>query len=217
VSRGARPYRGVDAAERRAGRRRRLLAAGLDLLGSDQPDLSELTVRGVCQQAGLASRYFYESFTDKDGFVAGVFDWVVADLAATTQAAVAAVPADEQARAGMANVVRTVADDARIGRLLFSTQLANAVVMRKRAESSALFAVLSGQYAVDTLRAPANERVKAGAHFAVGGVSQTLSAWLAGDVRLEPEQLADHLASLLVELTEPSLYRTGDFTDSKQR
>lgn len=216
-ARGSRPYRGVDAAKRLAERRRRLLSAGLDLLGPDRPDLSELTVRGVCQRAGLASRYFYESFVDKDAFVAGVFDWVVADLAATTQAAVAAVPADEQARAGMANVVRTIAEDARIGRLLFSTQLANAVVMRKRADSSALFALLYGQYAVDTLRAPANDRVKAAAHFAVGGVGQTISAWLAGDVRLTPDQLADHLASLLVELTEPSLYRTGNFADSMQR
>ena len=86
----------------------------------------------------------------------------------------------------MANIVRTIADDARIGRLLFSTQLANAVVVRKRAESSALFAMLSGQYAGDALRMPANDRIKAGAQFAVGGVVQTISAWLDGDVRLEP-------------------------------
>ncbi|WP_239655281.1 TetR/AcrR family transcriptional regulator [Mycobacterium riyadhense] len=205
-TRSVRRYRGVEAAERLAERRGRLLAAGLDLLGSDRPDLSELTVRGICRHAGLASRYFYESFTDKDEFVSGVFDWVVAELAATTQAAVAAVPAHEQSRAGMANVVRTIAGDVRIGRLLFSTQLANPVIVRKRAESSGLFAMLSGQYAVDVLRAPANDRIKAAAHFAVGGVGQTISAWLAGDVRMEPEQLVHLLASLLDELTDPSLY-----------
>jgi AcrR family transcriptional regulator len=202
----ARPYRGVEAAERVAGRRRQFLTAGLDLLGADQ-DVSALTVRGICDRAGLAARYFYESFSDKDQFVSRVFDWVVAELAATTQAAVAAVPADEQTRAGMANIVRTIAGDARIGRLLFNTQLGDPVIVRKRAESSALFAMLSGQYAVDTLRAPANDRVKAAAHFVVGGVGQTISAWLAGDVRLEPDQLVDHLASLLDELTNPDLYR----------
>lgn len=202
-----RPYRGIAAKQRLAARRGRLLAAGLDLLGADQQDISELTVRGICSRAGLAARYFYESFTDKDEFVSGVFDWVIADLAATTQAAVAAVPAREQSRAGMANIVRTIADDPRIGRLLFGTQLANAVVMRKRAESSALFAMLSGQYAGDALRIPANDRIKAGAHFAVGGVRQSISAWLDGDVRLGPDQLVDQLASLLDELAEPSLYR----------
>ena len=205
-----RPYRGVEAAERLAARRGRLLAAGLDLLGADQRDIAELTVREDCRRAGLATRYFYESFTDKDEFVSGVFDWVVADLAATTQAAVAAVPTHEQTRAGMANIVRTIANDARVGRLLFSTQLADAVVVRKRAESSALFAMLSGRHAVDTLRAPANDRVKAAAHFAVGGVGQTISAWRAGKVRLEPDQLVDHLASLLDELTNPDLYRVTE-------
>ena len=201
-----RPYRGVEAAERLATRRNRLMAAGLDLLGAEQQDISALTVRGICRRAGLGARYFYESFTDKDEFVGRVFDWVVADLAATTQAAVAAVPVHEQTRAGMANIVRTIAGDARVGRLLFSTQLADAVIVRKRAESSALFAMLFGQYAGDALRMPANDRIKAGAHFAVGGVGQTISAWLAGDVQLKPDQLIDQLATLLDEITDPNLY-----------
>lgn len=206
-SSSTRPYRGVEAAERLASRRNRLLGAGLDLLGDQRPDLSAVTVRGVCRRAGLAARYFYESFTDKDEFVSCVFDWVVAELAATTQAAVAAVPADEQTRAGIANIVRTITDDARVGRLLFSTQLADPVVVRKRAESSALFAMLSGQHVGNALRVPANDRIKAAAHFVVGGVGQTISAWLAGAVRLEPGELVDHLTALLDELAEPNLYR----------
>src|SRR3954454_22179885 len=116
-----RPYRGVEAADRLSDRRRRFLEAGLDILGSDT-DLAELTVRGICRQAGVALRYFYESFTDKDDFVGQIFDWVIADIAATTQAAVAAAPLKEQTRAGIANVVRTVAADTRVGRLLFSSQ-----------------------------------------------------------------------------------------------
>jgi AcrR family transcriptional regulator len=203
----ARPYGGVEAAERLATRRNRLIAAGLDLLGTEQQNISAVTVRGVCRSAGLAARYFYESFADKDEFVGCVFDRVVAELAATTQAAVAAVPADEQTRAGMANIVRTITDDPRVGRLLFSTQLADPVIVRKRAESSALFAMLSGQHVGNALRVPANERIKAAAHFVVGGVGQTISAWLAGDVQLEPDQLVDQLAALLDELAEPNLYR----------
>lgn len=209
-AKGPRPYRGVEAAERLAARQRRLLAAGLELLGAEQQDISAVTVRGICAEAGLAARYFYESFTDKDDFVGRVFDSVVAELAATTQAAVASVPAQERTRAGMANIVRTIAGDARIGRLLFNTQLANAVIVRKRAESRALFVMLSGQHAVDTLRAPSNERVRAAAHFVVGGVGQTISAWLAGDLQLRPDELVDHLAALLEELTNPDLYRVTE-------
>lgn len=208
----ARPYGGVEAAQRLAIRRNRFLAAGLDLLGAEQQNISAVTVRGVCRQAGLAARYFYESFADKDEFVACVFDWVVAELAATTQAAVAAVPAHEKTHAGITNIVRTIAGDARVGRLLFSTQLADPVIVRKRAESSALFAMLSGQHVGDMLRVPANDRIKAAAHFVVGGVGQTISAWLAGDVTLAPDQLVDQLVSLLDELAEPTLYHLGETT-----
>jgi AcrR family transcriptional regulator len=207
MSESARPYRGVEAAERLASRRSRLLATGLDLLGSERQNVSAVTVRGVCSSAGLAARYFYESFADKDEFVGAVFDWVVAGLAATTQAAVAAAPPAEQARACMADIVRTITGDPRVGRLLFSTQLADPVIVRKRAESSALFAMLSGQHVGQALQVPANERIKAAAHFVVGGVGQTISAWLAGDVQLEPDQLVDQLAALLDELAEPTLYR----------
>jgi AcrR family transcriptional regulator len=201
-----RPYRGIEAAERLAQRRGRLLAAGLDLLGAHDQDLTELTVRAICRQAGLGVRYFYESFTDKDDLVGAVFDWVIADIAATTQAAVTAAPQKEQSRAGMANIVTTIAGDARVGRLLFSTQLSNPVIVRKRADSTTLFAALLFQHA-GTLGAQENDRVKATSHFVVGGVGQMISAWLSGDVALEPDQLVDQLASILDGLTDPRLYR----------
>ncbi|MFP1155528.1 TetR/AcrR family transcriptional regulator [Mycobacterium sherrisii] len=200
-----RRYRGVEAAIRLSERRGRLLAAGLDLLGSDQ-DTAAVTVRAACARANLTPRYFYENFSDRDGFVGAVFDSVIAELAATTQAAVASVPVPEQSRAGMANIVRTIAGDTRIGRLLFSTQLADPVIVRKRAESTALFAMLLGQHASDMLQMPANIGMKAGAHFAVGGVGQMISAWLAGDIALDPDQLVDQLAVLLDELAHPRLY-----------
>jgi AcrR family transcriptional regulator len=203
---GVRPYRGVGPDDRRAARRSRLLAAGLDLLGADD-DVPELTVRGICFGAGLAVRYFYESFADKDEFVGAVFDSVIADLAATTQAAVAAAPAEQQTRAGMANIVQAVNNDPRVGRLLFSSQPANAVLVRKREESSALFAMLSGQHAGSALRMQHNERIAATAHFVVGGVAQTIGAWLADQVSLTPSELVDQLASLLDRFADPALYR----------
>ena len=202
----ARPYGGVDAADRLARRKARLLDAGLELLGGDV-DPAELTVRGVCREAGVATRYFYESFTDKDEFVAAVFDWVVAGLAATTQAAVSAAPIAEQSRASMANIVRTIELDPRIGRLVFSSQLSNAAVVRKRQESGALFAMLSGQHLETLLRRPANDRIKAFAHFVVGGVGQTISAWLAGNIGLTAAELVDQLSAIIDDLAEPRLFR----------
>lgn len=202
-----RPYRGVEAPQRVAERRRRLLEAGLDLLGGT-PNPADLTVRAICATSGLAARYFYESFTDKDVFVGAVFDWVVGDIAATTQAAMAAAPAREQSREGMANIVRTISGDIRVGRLLFSAHLDNPVVVRKRAESGALFALLSGQHAGSALQLEPNERIKAAGHFVVGGVTQTLSAWLSGELHFTPAQLATQLGALIDQLADPDLYRS---------
>jgi AcrR family transcriptional regulator len=201
-----RPYRGVEAAERLARRRRRFLEAGLDLLGGDTAE-AELTVRGICGQAGVALRYFYESFADKDDLVAALFDWVIADIAATTQAAVMAAPVNEQSRAGMANIVRVIAADTRVGRLLFSSQLSNAVVARKRTESFALMATLTFQHA-GTMGARNDDRVRAASHFVVGGVTQMLTAWLAGDIALNTDDLVDQLAGMIDALAVPDLYHS---------
>lgn len=199
-----RPYGGVEAPERLAQRRRRFIEAGLDLLGGvDVPP--DLTVRALCKQAGLAARYFYEGFADKDVFVAAVFDGVIADIAATTQAAVAAAPRVEQNRAGITNLVRTIAGDARIGRLLFNAQLSNPVLARKRVALGGFFALLSGQHVTNAYELPDNGWTKSLAHFVVGGVGQTVSAWVSGDIGLTQAQLIEQLVRMLDALTEPRL------------
>jgi AcrR family transcriptional regulator len=196
----------VDAADRLARRRSLLLAAGLELLGTNI-DPADVTVRGICQQSGLATRYFYESFTDKDEFIGAVFDWVAAQLAATTQAAVSAAPIEEQTRAGLTNIVRTIEADPRIGRLMFGAQVSNTTVIRKRRESEALFVMLSGQHVETLTQRPADERTKAFSYFVVGGVTQTISAWLAGDVALSSAELVDELSAIVDAFGESGLFR----------
>ncbi len=49
-------------------------------------------------------------------------------------------------------------------------------------------------------------RSKAAVHFVVGGVGQTISAWLAGDVDLSQEQFIDQLTAILDALGDPGLY-----------
>lgn len=205
----ARPYAGVDAADRLARRRARLLESGLSMLGSNI-DPAELTVRGICQEAGLATRYFYESFSDKDEFIGAVFDWVIAQLAATTQAAVASAPSEQQTRAGMTNIVRTIEADPRIGRLIFGGQVSNTAVIRKRQETEALFVMLAGQHVESLTHQIADQRTKAFSYFVVGGVTQTVSAWLAGDVTLTSDDLVDELSAIVDAFGESSLFRSDD-------
>jgi AcrR family transcriptional regulator len=198
-----RPYRGVEAPQRIADRRRRFIEAGLDLLGGST---EELTVRAICRQSGVATRHFYEAFTDKDEFVAAVFDSVITEVATTTQAAVAAVPFAEQNRAGITNLVQTVGEDTRVGRLLFDPQLSNAVVMRKRADLGGVFAILASQHLQTAMQRAENPNIKAVAHFVVGGVSQTINAWLTGTIEFGRDELIDQLTTLLDGFADPRLY-----------
>lgn len=69
-----RRYGGLDAAERRRERQRKLIDAGLEVFGTRGYHLS--TVRDLCAEAGLTERYFYESFKT----VGELFDAVYADL-----------------------------------------------------------------------------------------------------------------------------------------
>ena len=156
-----------------------------------------MTVRAVCKQSGLAARYFYESFTDKDEFVSAVYDWVITALAASTQAAVDAVPLAEQTGAAMTHIVRSIANDPRIGRLLLNTEISNDMLVRKRAESTAFFATLLSQHASNVLQLKPGHHLNATSTFMVGGVGQTISAWLAGEIDFTPDELAAHLRTLL--------------------
>lgn len=194
-----RPYRGIAAPQRLAERRQRFLDAGLDLLGGED---EELTVRAICSR-GVTTRHFYEAFTDKDQFVAAVFDSVIGAIAATTQAAVAAAPPSGQNRAGISNLVETIGADARVGRLLFDASSSNAMLIRKRAELGGFFAVLAAQHAGEVLPKAGTAQVDAIAHFVVGGVSQTISGWLSGAIDLTRAELIDLLTGMLNSFPDP--------------
>jgi AcrR family transcriptional regulator len=57
----SRSHKGVDAQARQHERRRKLLEAGLETLGTK--GFHTTTIRDVCGHAGLSERYFYESFS----------------------------------------------------------------------------------------------------------------------------------------------------------
>ena len=70
----SRRYRGVSGDERRADRRRRLLEAGLQLLGT--VGWEQTTMTAVCAEARLTERYFYESFRNREQLLLAVLDGI---------------------------------------------------------------------------------------------------------------------------------------------
>jgi AcrR family transcriptional regulator len=197
-------WAGVPAEERQAERRAQLIEAGLELLGTEGD--AGTTVRAVCQRARLNPRYFYESFADRDALIVGVYDHVVAELAALTAAKVEAVGTDPVAgvRAGIDTIVRFVADDPRRAKVLYIEALGNEALNRRRIDTNhALVESLVVSSREQREPTPASERVAAvGAAVAVGGLSELILAWLEGRIDIELEQLVDDAVAMFLAIGE---------------
>lgn len=196
TSRTARPYNGVENEERVALRRDKLLQAGLDILSDPLGD-DDLTLRVICRRAGLAQRYFYESFTDKDELAATVYDWVLAGVIGSTQDALLEATPTDGLRIGLTQVVESVTADPRVGQLLFNPHQDNAVVVRKRFESTSTFVGLFSSVLPVRYRPDPAGRAPMIAHFLVGGVAQALAAWLNGDTTIGKQEFVDDLVDMV--------------------
>ena len=116
VGQGTRSWAGIGLSERQRIRRAELIDAGIDLLGA--ADGSALSVRAVCRACGLTERYFYESFGDREQFVAVVYDEVANRAHAALVDAVAGAEAATRAEAAVRAFVALMVDRPAMGRVL---------------------------------------------------------------------------------------------------
>jgi len=197
-------YGGQSAEERRAERRAQLLAAGLDLLGTE--GWNATTVRGVCERARLTSRFFYESFEDLEGLAVAVFDEVAEDVTERVIAAVEAAQADppRQARAAIETFVRTLTDDPRRARVAFVEGLASEALLERRLATMRAFAELIAAQARESYGSPAGEDplVDLTARLLAGGLAELMITWLEGEIEMGREQLIDDCVALFVATAE---------------
>lgn len=88
-----RRYRGMAPAERRAARRRQMIAAAIRVYG--EVGYRRASVRMVCEAAGLTERYFYESFPNSAALLIAAYDRVNGYIAREMGRATAALPAGD--------------------------------------------------------------------------------------------------------------------------
>lgn len=193
-----RPYRGVTADVRREQRRAALLDAALDLMGSDEADIS---VRGVCSRARLTQRYFYESFTNLDELQLALLNQIAEEIAFEAAAALAdQVPTDldgacRTAFEGAYSVFQTDPRKARTALLVASgttglTEARRRIVLSYAEQMAAFFGKEYGA----AVEAP---RGRVALLYAVGGALEATHAVLTGDVEMSPAELTDMVGSLL--------------------
>lgn len=184
-------YGGVSAEQRRAERRRRLLDAALDLIGTQ--GWSATTLRGVCERAKVGPRFFYESFADLDALAAALHDEVLEAALRRTIAAIDAAPNDLRARttAAFRAMISEVIDDPRRARVLWVEAYGSETLVRRRFGAMRRLARVAMEQSHDLLDlSPDGDRVlQAVSIMLTGGVTEFVLAWLDGGMDVSRDEL----------------------------
>lgn len=191
-------WAGVPLTDRRAERRGLLVEAAFRLFGDGGE--AALSVRSVCRECGLNTRYFYESFADVDDLLGAVYDKVSQQLSADIEAAMARAGDSLRARtrAGIAAVLGFSSADPRRGRVLFTDARANPVLAARReaAVDLLLKMVLTEGGRVQPGADPVAARV--GAAMYTGAMAELAQQWLTGRLGDDLDAVVDQAVRLVL-------------------
>ncbi|MBU9763606.1 TetR/AcrR family transcriptional regulator [Mycobacterium sp. TNTM28] len=191
-------WAGVPLTDRRAERRGLLIDAAYRLFGDGGE--AALSVRSVCRECGLNTRYFYESFADTDDLLGAVYDDVSAALAADVDVAMTGAGDSVRARtrAGIAAVLGFSSADPRRGRVLFTDARANPVLAARRAATQDLLreAVLSEGGRLNPGSDPVAAQV--GAAMYTGAMAELAQQWLGGNLGDDLGVVVDYALRLVL-------------------
>ena len=124
-----RRFRGIDADQRQAERRTKLIEAGVTCFG--QHGFHHAAVRQICAEAKLTERYFYESFENREALFAAAYQQTVQRVREAIIAALVASPREVplMARNALRALFEMIHRDPGIARILFIDVLTVSSVM----------------------------------------------------------------------------------------
>jgi AcrR family transcriptional regulator len=191
-------WAGVPIKDRRAERRGLLIDAAYRLFGDGGE--AAVSVRSVCRECGLNTRYFYESFGGTDDLLGAVYDQVSTQLGEEVAAAmdVAGDSLRERTRAGIAAVLGFSSADPRRGRLLFTDARANPVLAARRAATQDL--LREGVLTEGGRLNPGSDPVAAqvGAAMYTGAMAELAQQWLTGHLGDDLDRVVEYALSLVL-------------------
>lgn len=165
-----RRYRGVSNETRKAERRLKLIEAGIKMFGST--GYHAATVKGLCQEAGLTERYFYESFSNAEALFTACYLHITDTLRDKLQKVLLSTDADnlEQAtRTGLTVFFSQFKESPQAARIL----LVEVLTVNRHLEELSLKTLYSFVEMLETLAKPLIDQRKDGG---VKGLDSTLLA-----------------------------------------
>ncbi|HYH62876.1 MAG TPA: TetR/AcrR family transcriptional regulator [Solirubrobacterales bacterium] len=197
-----RTYGGMTAEDRAAGRRERLLEAGLELFGTR--GYLDTGVKDICAEAGLTDRYFYESFADKQRLFIEIFDQVTSGLFELVGHAVVSAGSEPEAqlRAAIGAFVEALADDNRKARLVFGeAPAAGPEAERHMRTTLRQFSALVAETARQHLPADVSESLLiVFSHSVVGTIDRVVAEWQEGELDLPVEEITESCVALFATI-----------------
>ncbi|MCV7226705.1 TetR/AcrR family transcriptional regulator [Mycolicibacterium komossense] len=190
-------WAGVPLTNRRIERRALLVGAAFRLFGDGGE--GAVSVRSVCRECALNTRYFYESFADTDELLGAVYDTVAAGLATEVEAAISrAGDTDlERARAGISAVLGFSSADPRRGRVLFTEARANPVLTARRtvAQDALRQMVLTERGQTHPAEYPVATYVAAAMY--TGAMTELAQQWVSGNLGKDLDAVVDHAVRMV--------------------
>jgi AcrR family transcriptional regulator len=187
-----RVYGGRSERERRADRRARLLAAGLDLFGTE--GWTATTIEKICTSAGVATRSFYEEFSSREALLLAVFEDVLSGVVSEVRPRVVVGGwVEQQVRAGLSGYVEHLTADPRRARVVHHEIRVAGSLEDRRQAAVVRFADLISQVA----QLPDTPQTRTIGIALAGAVSEVLVDWVA---QPEPRPETGPLVEVLVDL-----------------
>ena len=167
---------------------------------------AETSMRGVCRQAGLTERYFYESFANLDDLMTTVLENTVQQCHDHLLAALAAAPEDRDLLFG--HVVRAFTDflteDPRRGRILFVESLATPALTRRGNELVAMITTpIAAVIAADDTENPIPDDLDTTLNSMAifGALAYCYRPYLIGDIAIDRDRFDNHAAAIIRQLS----------------
>lgn len=198
-----RSYGGKTAAERVSERRRRLVAATIDVLAVSGE--AHATMTAICSSAGLTERYFYESFASLDDAMLAALDSVCDEILELATHVIAETPGSPEVRvhAVMEAFVKLVSSEPAKVQVAVIHASANPRLRARRSELLTTFADFVAREAAELYGDAAWPVARARVHGLVyiAGFAELVASWLNGDVSLTDAELVETAEGLFAALS----------------
>ncbi|MEV2222360.1 TetR/AcrR family transcriptional regulator [Nocardia vinacea] len=198
---GMRRWRGTPPADRIAARREQLIEAAIELMATI--GASDISMRGVCRQAGLTERYFYESFPNLDKLLTAALEAVVLGAQERLLAALATAPPEPQKlfRHAISAFTDYLVEDRRRGQIMFVESQATRVLGDRGNELIELFTApiaLTIGLGADSPQTPPDQYENSlNSNAIFGAMAYMYRPWLDGTIDVPRERFDDHATSVL--------------------